>query len=202
VTPQELARYLAGRCAGRVPCVVAVDGPSGAGKTTLAKALAARLPDAAVVHLDDLYPGWDGLDAAVPLLVEHVLAPLAGPAPIVVPAWDWTRDAPGPARPRPDLGPPRPAVVLVEGAGSGARACVPYLTALVWLEAPEALRKERALARDGADYAPHWDRWAGQERRHAVRERTRERADLVLDATPGPENPIVVRGGRSVASGG
>jgi hypothetical protein len=202
VTPQELARYLVGRCAGPAPCVVALDGPSGAGKTTLAKALAARLPDAAVVHLDDLYPGWDGLDAAVPLLVEHVLAPLAGPAPIVVPAWDWTRDAPGPARPRPDLGPPRPAVVLVEGAGSGARACAPYLTALVWLEAPEPLRKERALARDGAAYAPHWDRWARQERRHAARERTRERADLVLDATPGPENPIVVRGDRSVASRG
>jgi hypothetical protein len=188
------------------PRVVALDGRSGAGKTTLARSVADAVwrhrASAVVVHLDDLYPGWDGLDAAVPLLVEHVLAPLAGPAPIVVPAWDWTRDAPGPARPRPDLGPPRPAVVLVEGAGSGARACVPYLTALVWLEAPEALRKERALARDGADYAPHWDRWAGQERRHAVRERTRERADLVLDATPGPENPIVVRGGRSVASGG
>ena len=53
-----------------------------AGKTTFAAALrrAGRelaTPRAAVVHLDDLYPGWDGLDAVVPLLTEHLLAPLA-----------------------------------------------------------------------------------------------------------------------------
>jgi uridine kinase len=182
------------------PAVIAFDGPSGTGKTFLAHALAAQLPDAAVVHLDDLYPGWDGLEAVVPMLVEHVLGPLGGGSPIAVPTWDWTRDAPAPPRPRPDLGPPRPGVVLVEGAGAGARACAAYLSALVWLEAPEALRKERALARDGAAYAPHWDRWARQEQAHFARERTRERADLVLDTTPGPENPIVVREGASVAS--
>src|SRR5204863_891527 len=108
----------------------AVDGPSGAGKTLLARALAAQLPAAAVVHLDDLYPGWDGLEAIVPLLVEHVLAPLRGPAPLVVPTWDWTRDAPGPPRSRPDLGPPRPAVVLVEGARACARACAASLSPL------------------------------------------------------------------------
>jgi uridine kinase len=193
VTPQQLARYVTGRAGARVPAVIAFDGPSGAGKTVLTQALAEQLPNAAIVHLDDLYPGWDGLEAAVPLLVEHVLVPLRGPAPVAVPAWDWARDVPGPPRPRPDLGPPRPAVVLVEGAGAGARACAPHLSALVWLDAPEPLRKERALARDGAAYGPHWDRWARQEQAHFARERTRERADLLLDTTPGPEAPIVVR---------
>jgi hypothetical protein len=200
VTPQELARYVTGRAGARAPAVVALDGRSGAGKTFLARALAAQLSDVATVHLDDLYPGWDGLEAAVPLVVEHVLAPLRGPAPVVVPTWDWTRNSPGPPRPRPDLGPPRPGVVLVEGAGAGARACAPHLSSLVWLGAPEAVRKERALARDGAAYAPHWDRWARQEEAHFAREHTRERADLVLDTTRGPDNPIVVRESGSVAS--
>jgi uridine kinase len=222
VTPQELARYLTGRCVGTpapavvaidgpgpeacagtpAPAVVAIDGPSGAGKTALAQALAAQLRDATVVHLEDLYPGWDGLEAAVLLLVEHVLAPLGGPGRIAVPTWDWTRDVPGPTLPRPDLGPPRPAVVLVEGVGAGARACAPYLSALLWLGAPEAVRKERALARDGATYAPHWDHWARQERAHFARERTRARADLVLESAEDPDNPIVVREQGSVASRG
>jgi|tagenome__1003787_1003787.scaffolds.fasta_scaffold20505897_2 uridine kinase len=200
MTPHEFGAYVTRLAGTRVPAVVALDGPSGTGKTFLAQAVGALLPDAAIVHLDDLYPGWDGLEAAVPLLVEHVLVPLRGPAPVVVPTWDWTRDAPGPPRPRPDLGPPRPAVVLVEGAGAGARACAPHLSALVWLETPQAVRKERALARDGEAYAPFWDRWARQEQAHFARERTRERADLVLDTTAGTDNPIVVRHRGSVAS--
>jgi len=202
VTPDELAARLRPRLGGPAPAVVAVDGPSGSGKTELAAALAARLAGAAVVHLDDLYPGWDGLEAVVPLLVSHVLVPLGGPAPLVVPSWDWSRDVPGPPRPRPDLGPPRPALVLVEGAGSGARACAPYLTGLVWLEAADAVRRERALARDGAGYEPHWDRWAEQERRHFSREGTRGRADLVLDTTVSPDHPVVVRDLWSIPSRG
>src|SRR5665647_2953269 len=45
--------------------VVAVDGPSGAGKTDFATALAGQLPSAQLLHMDDLYPGWSGLAQAV-----------------------------------------------------------------------------------------------------------------------------------------
>src|SRR6202042_2836673 len=40
--------------------LIAVDGRSGSGKTWFAGRLARPL-DAPVIHLDDLYPGWDGL---------------------------------------------------------------------------------------------------------------------------------------------
>ena len=46
----------------RVP-VVTVDGYSGSGKSTLARALAAADSAWQVLHMDDWYPGWDGLDA-------------------------------------------------------------------------------------------------------------------------------------------
>ena len=46
----------------RVP-VVTIDGYSGSGKSTLAAALARLLPGWQVLHLDDWYPGWDGLAA-------------------------------------------------------------------------------------------------------------------------------------------
>jgi energy-coupling factor transporter ATP-binding protein EcfA2 len=177
------------------PLVVAVDGRSGAGKTTLARALAdavrRRGPDAVVVHLDDLYPGWNGLDPVVPVVLEHVLAPLARPLPIVVPTWDWDADVPGPYRAVQALGPPRPRVVLLEGAGCGARATAPWLAGLIWVDADAEVRRRRALARDGATYAPHWDRWSAQEEAYAAREQPRERAGLALDATG--EVPVVVR---------
>ncbi|SDQ45627.1 Uridine kinase [Quadrisphaera sp. DSM 44207] len=159
------------------PRVVALDGPSGSGKTSLAAALLPLLgPGARVLHLDDLYPGWDGLDPVVPLLVSGVLEPLAAGRPGAAPRWDWARDRPGEP-----LVVPAADVLVVEGAGSGSRACAPHLALLVWLETPAALRRARALARDGEAYRPHWQRWAAQERRHFAREGTRERADLVLD---------------------
>ena len=46
--------------------VVAVDGPSGSGKSSLCEGLAA-VTGGVVVHLDDAYPGWDGLAATPPL---------------------------------------------------------------------------------------------------------------------------------------
>ena len=50
----------------------------------------------------------------------------------------------------------------------------------VWVDAPTALRKERALSRDGETYAPHWDRWAAQEDAVYGAVRPWENADLVL----------------------
>ncbi len=197
--PGALARWVLARppatALPRGPRVCAVDGRSGAGKSTLARSLADAVrrlgAGVVVVGLDDMYPGWDGLDAVVPLVVEHVLAPLAGTRPVVVPTWDWDADRPGGVRAVPSLGPPRPAVVLLEGAGSGGRAAAPWLAGLLWVDADPQLRRRRALARDGATYAPHWDRWSAQEEEYAARERPRERAGLVLDASG--EVPVAVR---------
>ncbi|WP_198950806.1 hypothetical protein [Kineosporia sp. A_224] len=171
------------------PVVVGVDGPSGAGKTTFADLLARGLrgpdggPAVPVVHLDDLYPGWDGLDAAVPRLVDGVLAPLASGRPAGYRRWDWAAGADGAT-----VAVPAAPLLVVEGAGCGAVACAPYLSLLVWLDGPPAWRRERALARDGATYGPHWERWAAQERAHFAREGTRPRADLVLER--GPRNSV------------
>ncbi len=168
--------------AGRTQ-VLAVDGRSGAGKTDLAGELARAL-GCPVVSLDDTYPGWDGLEAGVRRVLTGVLLPLAtGSGPVTLPGWDWERDREGP--PRQVAAPGRPPQrLVVEGVGCGARACAPYLSALVWLEAPDAVRHARAMARDGDLYRPHWQRWAEQEAAHFAREQTAARAGVVLDGTP------------------
>ena len=166
--------------------VLAIDGPSGAGKTVLAEAIRAALeahtPDAGpvpVVHLDSIYPGWDGLADSVPRLVDWVLRPLATARPVRYRRYDWDRDEYAEwIDVRTD---PVPPVVIVEGAGAGSRPCAPYLSLLVWLEAPAAVRFERGMARDGDSYRPHWQRWADQEARHFAEHDPRGRADLCLD---------------------
>ena len=174
------ARVLAAPAPAGGTRVVAVDGPSGSGKTTLAAHLAALLPGAAVVHMDDLYPGWDGLAEAVPLLVGQVLEPLSAGVPGAYRRWDWVAGAWAEEHPVPAGG-----VVLVEGVGCGSRACAPHLALLVWVEAPLELRRARGIERDGEAYAPHWRRWQRQEEALFAAEGTRERAAVRLDTGSG-----------------
>ena len=54
------------------------------------------------------------------------------------------------------------------------------LVGLVWLELEAPARRARALARDADVYRPHWERWAQQEDSLLARERTWERADLLV----------------------
>jgi uridine kinase len=160
-------------CAGRTR-VVAIDGRSGAGKTSLAGALAARLR-APIVSLEDLYGGWDGLDHGIDLLVAAVLEPLAAGRSARVPRYDWVAGEWA----EPVLIEP-PDVLIVEGVGAGARRAAAFESVLVWLEVPAAARKKRALDRDGATFAPYWDRWAAQEDLMLARDRTPDRADVVF----------------------
>ena len=96
--------------------VVAIDGPSGAGKTDFAAGLARRITNAYILHMDDLYPGWDGLQQGVDELHEHVLAPLVRGEQAAYRRWDWEhgRYAGWQILPSADL-------LVVEGAGSAAR---------------------------------------------------------------------------------
>lgn len=159
------------------PLVVAVDGRSGTGKTTYAEALGACL-DAPVLHLDDIYPGWDGLEAAVRTLAGDVLEPLSRGERAAYRGWDWVHDRPGALRPVPSTD-----RLVVEGVGAAALPAGDHADVVVWLEADDAVRKDRALRRDGEVFAREWDRWAAGEERLLARDRIRDRADVVLDTT-------------------
>ena len=176
-----LARVAAPRCGDTV--VVAVDGRSGSGKTTLALGVRAALAErtageVGLVHMDEIYPGWDGLAAAPGLLAEQVLGPLSRGEPAAHRLWSWVRDAWVGTR----VVAPCPLLV-VEGCGSSVGAARPYVAVSVFVEADRDLRRRRGLARDGAAYEPHWDRWATQEDELFEGDRTRRCADLVVDTS-------------------
>ncbi|WP_347354892.1 hypothetical protein [Intrasporangium sp.] len=174
-TVVSLARRAEPRCGATV--VVAVDGHSGSGKTTLAAAVAGAL-GAQLVHLDLIYPGWDGLARSVDILATHVLHPLSEGRSAAYRRWDWQRGAwaeEHPVVPAPFL--------VVDGCGSSVLPAGAYAAVRVFLDASPALRRARGLARDGDAYAPHWERWAAQEQELFERDGTRHRADLLIDTT-------------------
>ena len=147
--PDEAARELAPRLSAlageRAPAssgeagarpgvpVVTIDGYSGSGKSTLAAALARLVNGWQVLHLDDWYPGWDGLAEGAHIACR-IAADLRGGRASSYEAWDW------------------------ENGRTGAMISVPLAPTII-----EGERRSRALARDGQTYAPHWQRWADQD---------------------------------------
>ncbi len=153
---------------------VLIDGRSGSGKTTLATQLSRTWTDSALVRLDDVYPGWDGLQWAADHVTSSLLEPRSAGAPGRWRSWDWTRQRQG-----------RWHVVeagrrlIVEGMGALTAVSRSLADLAIWVEADDAERKRRALRRDGDLYRPHWDRWAAQEEDFIARYDPRRSADLI-----------------------
>ncbi len=178
MTAEEILRLTAARPPtlgpGRLVCV---DGPAGAGKTTLAARLATS-SGGRTVHLDDLYPGWEGLGQVDPGVLG-LLEPLSRGVAGRYRRYDWVEGRFAEEQ----VVPPSPLLVL-EGVGAGNRAWAQWVTTLVWVEAPYDLRLRRGLERDGDAFAPHWRRWAEQEQELFAEQGTRERADVVVSGVP------------------
>ena len=190
-SPHRTARLVLDLASARRPTLgdtrlVSIDGPAGSGKSTLAATIAELDPEARVVHMDDLYDGWEGL-ASVSRQLSTLVRPLARGKPGFYRRYDWHR---GEFAETVDVEPP--ALLVLEGVGSGRAELAGLITVLVWVAAPRPLRRERGLARDGEAFAPQWDGWMRQEDTHFAGQRTAERADVVVDGT-GVHAPRQVR---------
>lgn len=142
--------------------LVLVDGTSGAGKTTYAAELA-DATRARLVHMDDLYPGWDGLAHATATL-ERILTQRAGGRHARWRRWDWRSSTWGAEDGvRPDV------PLVVEGCGSVTPVTAGFADRVLWLDGPEHVRRARILARDGDD--SWWEGWKRQEAAHRARHR-------------------------------
>lgn len=173
---------------------VAIDGPAGSGKTILANGLADVLGASGqrveLLHLDDFYEGWTGLNAALerrvldqvilPLsgqlatrVLDQVVRPLAGGRVARWQRYDWVS---GQFAEWHDL--PAPDVLILEGCGSGALSYDDFLTLLVWVEADLETRITRGQARDPDLDRTVWMSWMELEAEHFATNRTASRADL------------------------
>ena len=168
------------------PRLLAVDGRSGGGKTTVAHRLAAAVPDAAVLHTDDVawyHAFFDWAD----LMRDGILTPLHAGQDVAYrpPAWDERgRDGAITASAASPL-------VIVEGVGIGRRELAGHFDALLWVQTGEDAARRRGLARDGADEADFWAEWQAAEDPFQAEQRPWERAGLIVCGAPDlPHDPL------------
>ena len=134
-------RLTTGARPGR-PAVVAVNGHSSSGKTTLAGRLAAALPDAAVLHTDDL--AWHrGVFTWDELLRDEVLPVVRAGEPLDYRPPQWQ------ARGRTDsiTLPGGLACLLVEGVGASQASVRDHYDLVIWVETDEPTRSARDVVR-------------------------------------------------------
>lgn len=158
--------------------VVLIDGRSGAGKSTLARLVAGRWPLSGLVQLialDSLYPGWDGLEAGVERATDRILRPHARGLLSTWSRWDWERGVDAESH----AVDPAHGLIL-EGCGALNPVTSRLADVRVWVDAPDEVRKRRALDRDGDGFRSHWDRWARQERSHIERNSPQQLANLLV----------------------
>ena len=162
--------------------MVAVDGRSAAGKSTVAERLREAIPGAWVVHTDDV-AWWHSFFGWADLLRDGVLEPVRrGDLPVRYrpPAWDER------ARPGAIEVPVGCRVLIVEGVGAGRSDLADLVDALVWVQSDVVEARRRGLIRDGGDEAAEafWDEWDAEEVPFLELHAPWARADLVVCGTP------------------
>ena len=174
------------------PILVALDGRSAAGKSTLAASVA-PLVHAVVLDGDDFYSGgsadrWEAMSAAEK--VSHcidwkrqraVLEKLAKGEPASWHPYDWEADD-GTLERTPVICEPAPVVIL-DGAYSARPELADLFDLRVLLDAPAGLRRERLIEREGEDYREEWNaRWDEAEQWYFDRVAPPASFDLVIPA--------------------
>ena len=163
------------------PPILAVDGRSASGKSTIAARIAALVPGAAVVHSDDV-AWWDSFFGWDELMRSGVLEPLrrAEDVHFRPPAWE-ARGRQGAIHVPFDA----PMVVL-EGVSVSRRSLGHLIDGAIWIQSDMHAARRRGIERDGGSQAEvdFWDEWDREELRFLADDRPWERAMAVICGTP------------------
>ena len=173
--------------------LVAIDGPGGAGKSTLAQLLKEQLKTlgwiVAVVKHDDFYlPSHQrenqqakviGRDFDWERLRDQVLTPIREGRSAHYQRYDWETDVLAEWRTI-----SASDVVLVEGVYTMRRELTHLYDLKIWVECPRATRLARGIARDGEKARTIWEQdWMPKEDYYVKMHLPHERADLFVNGT-------------------
>jgi uridine kinase len=158
--------------------IILIDGRAGSGKSTFAEQLQQQLfrdgeSAPRVIHMDNIFEGWDGLALGSDYMVRFILQPLARQETASWQDWSWVKNQRSSWR---EFSGGTP--LIVEGCGSLTERSKEHADISIWLEASEETRRERWIQRER--HLDKFDFWAAQELDFYAREKSQSLADLVI----------------------
>ena len=158
--------------------IILIDGRAGSGKSTFAEALQQQLfrdgeSAPRVIHMDNIFEGWDGLALGSDYMVRFILQPLARRETASWQDWSWVKNQRSSWR---EFSGGTP--LIIEGCGSLTERSKEHADISIWLEASEETRRERWIQRER--HLEKFDFWAAQELDFYAREKSQSLADLVI----------------------
>jgi uridine kinase len=158
--------------------IILIDGRAGSGKSTFAEKLQQQLfrdgeSAPRVIHMDNIFEGWDGLALGSDYMVRFILQPLARQETASWQDWSWVKNQRSSWR---EFSGGTP--LIVEGCGSLTERSKEHADISIWLEASEETRRKRWIQRER--HLEKFDFWAAQELDFYAREKSQSLADLVI----------------------
>ena len=165
------------------PKMIAIDGPSGSGKSYFANQLSQILKGSHIVPMDD-FISWNSLDVGLSRAKTQLFEPLSKGDAARYQARDWVGDIFGES-----LGEwkdvPACNFVIFEGIGSSRIELSSYYCVSIWVEAQKELCIQRGLKRDGAFMLEHWESSKIMEKEFFSKDQSKSRANYYIDGVSG-----------------
>jgi len=159
--------------------LLAIDGPAGAGKTTLAAKLEAEYSvhsTVRIIHMDDLYNGWDdALGQSLTDTLQAITDAYLSGNTCTIKIFNWhvmKFD-------REELIVPTDYLIL-EGVGAAQKVVRDAGAITYWLDIDAETGLKRVLARDGAHIEKEMRQWQIQQSIHFAKDQTRENCEFKL----------------------
>jgi uridine kinase len=161
--------------------IIVIDGPAGSGKTTLAKSLSGLLEYCPIIHMDEIYDGWE--NALSPKtsqdLVEWIINPLLESRSIEFVKYDWYLE-----KRIEKVVINLPKVLIIEGVGSSSFEISKHASLKLWIEVNKETGINRVLTRDGQQIQEQMKKWQSQESKFFIENNSKENSDIWIDGDP------------------
>ena len=161
--------------------IIIIDGPAGSGKTTLAKSLTGLFENCPIIHMDEIYEGWESalLPRTSKNLVEWIINPLLENKSIEYIKYDW------------NLGQRiekivinNSKVIIIEGVGSSSFEISKHASLKLWIEVNKETGINRVLTRDGQQIQEQMKKWQTRESKFFIENNSKENSDVWIDGDP------------------